>query len=100
MSVCTYFLHYPLGNIQDGLMVVLSPLLRIHNESGFSMRLRVRRPSETESDSASVFLRNGDVIDDSMAAFDALNYSGGLKKALMSLGLGKFQSLLLFLSSI
>ncbi|CAB4317894.1 unnamed protein product [Prunus armeniaca] len=43
-----------------------------------------------EDEFASVMLNAGDTIDDSMAMFDALNLSGGRKKALMSLGLGNF----------
>ncbi|XP_058069198.1 uncharacterized protein LOC131218589 isoform X3 [Magnolia sinica] len=75
---------------EDGVSLVVSPLLRIHNASGFSMEIRFQRPQETEAESASVLLQSGDTIDDSMAVFDALKLSGGLKKALMSLSLGNF----------
>ncbi|KAL5715065.1 hypothetical protein ACHQM5_016944 [Ranunculus cassubicifolius] len=75
---------------EDGLSVVVSPLLRIHNETGFSMEILFWRPQNKESESASVILRNGDTIDDSMAALDALNLNGGSKKVLMSITLGNF----------
>ncbi|XP_077214791.1 vacuolar protein sorting-associated protein, putative (DUF1162) isoform X2 [Tasmannia lanceolata] len=75
---------------EEGVSLVVSPLLRIHNESGFSIELRFRRPHEAEAESASVLLRDGDTIDDSMAVFDALDLSGGSKKALISLSLGNF----------
>lgn len=52
------------------------------------MELRFRRNQPKEDECASVFLKPGDVIDDSMAMFDALNSSGGLRKALMSLCVG------------
>lgn len=52
------------------------------------MELRFRRPQDAEAEYASIVLRNGDTIDDCMAVFDALNLSGALKKALMSLSLG------------
>jgi hypothetical protein len=35
-----------------------------------------------------VLLKPGDSIDDSMAIFDAINFSGGVKRALMSLSVG------------
>lgn len=70
-------------------MLVVSPLLRIHNKSDFSLELCIRRPQEAEGESASVLLRSGDTIDDSMAIFDAIDMSGGSKRALMSLTLGK-----------
>ncbi|OVA18601.1 Vacuolar protein sorting-associated protein 13 domain [Macleaya cordata] len=75
---------------EDGLSIVVSPLLRIHNETGYSMTLRFRRPQQEEAESASVVLRSGDTVDDSMAALDAINLNGGSKKALMSLNLGNF----------
>ncbi|KAJ8764509.1 hypothetical protein K2173_006249 [Erythroxylum novogranatense] len=77
-------------NSEDGLSVVVSPLLRIHNETEFSMELRFRRPQQDENIFASVSLKKGDSVDDSMATFDAINMSGGLKKALMSLSVGNF----------
>lgn len=77
-----------MGHLQDGLSLVISPLLRIYNASGFSLELRFRRPQDVEAEYASIVLQNGDTIDDCMAVFDALNLSGGLKKALMSLSLG------------
>ncbi|XP_043709955.1 uncharacterized protein LOC122658879 isoform X2 [Telopea speciosissima] len=75
---------------EDGLSITVSPLLKIHNETGFSLELRFRRPQQKETESASVLLRMGDTIDDSMASFDAIKSSGGSKKALISLGLGNF----------
>jgi hypothetical protein len=70
------------------LSVVVSPLIRIHNETQFSMELRFRRPRQNEDEFASVVLKTGETIDDSIAMFDAVNLSGGLKKALMSLSVG------------
>ncbi|XP_022977391.1 uncharacterized protein LOC111477741 isoform X1 [Cucurbita maxima] len=75
---------------EDGLSIVVSPLTRIHNESGLTMELRFRRKQPKEDECASVLLKPGDVIDDSMAMFDALNSSGGSRKALMSLSVGNF----------
>ncbi|WCJ31023.1 hypothetical protein M5689_012541 [Euphorbia peplus] len=75
---------------KDGLSVVVSPLIKIHNETEFSMELRFRRLQQNEDVFASVFLPKGDSIDDSMATFDAISVSGELKKALMSLSLGNF----------
>lgn len=75
---------------EDGLKIVVSPLIKIHNETEFSMELRFQRPQQNEAEFASVLLKSGDTIDDSMAVFDALNMSGGLKKALMSLSVGNF----------
>ena len=69
---------------------MVSPLLRIHNETKFSMELRFQRPQQNAAQSASVVLTRGDTIDDSVAAFDAINLSGGLKKALMSVSVGRF----------
>lgn len=78
------------------MSIVISPLIRIHNETGFPMELRFRRAQQKEDEFASVMLNAGDTIDDSMAMFDALNLSGGRKKALMSLGLGMCSQCQLF----
>ncbi|XP_031743221.1 uncharacterized protein LOC101222087 isoform X2 [Cucumis sativus] len=78
--------HHP----EDGLSIVVSPMTRIHNESGLTMELRFRRNQPNEDESASVLLKSEDVIDDSMAMFDALNSSGGSRKALNSLSIGNF----------
>lgn len=67
---------------------MVSPLIRVHNETEFSMELRFRRVQEQEDDFASILLKPGHTIDDSMAMFDAVSFSGGLKKALMSLSVG------------
>ena len=67
---------------------MVSPLIRIHNETTFSMALCFQRPQQVETEFASVLLKTGDTIDDSMAAFDSINVSGGLKKALLSLSVG------------
>lgn len=74
--------------MQDGLSLVVSPLLRIRNETDFSMELRFQRPEHKESESASVILKAGDTIDDTLAAFSAINLSGGPKKALVALSVG------------
>ncbi|KAK1299722.1 hypothetical protein QJS10_CPB13g00147 [Acorus calamus] len=79
-----------LKRAEEGLSVVVSPLLRIHNESGFSMKLRFRRTQETETECASINLQKGDTIDDSMAVFDAFDLPSNQRKALMSLSIGNF----------
>ncbi|XAR73934.1 hypothetical protein NMG60_11008067 [Bertholletia excelsa] len=78
------------GRKEDGMSIVVSPLLRIHNETKFSLELRFRRPQQNADQSASVLLKSGDIIDDSVAAFDAKSSHGGLKKALMSVTVGNF----------
>lgn len=60
------------------------------------MELRVRRSQETGGECANILLRSGDMIDDSMAVFDALKLSGGSRRALMSLSLGNSDFLLCF----
>lgn len=72
---------------------MVSPLIRIHNETTFSMVLRFRRPQQVETEFASVLLKSGDTIDDSVAAFNSINSSGGLKKALLSLNVGMCSNL-------
>ena len=54
------------------------------------MELRIQRPEQMEADFASVLLREGESVDDCVAAFDAIKLSGGPKKALLSLGVGMF----------
>lgn len=58
------------------------------------MELRFRRPHQKEDEFATVMLKPGDTIDDSMAMFEALHLSGGVKKALTSLSLGEHFSLI------
>ncbi|KAJ0963386.1 hypothetical protein J5N97_028508 [Dioscorea zingiberensis] len=77
-------------NTEEGISLVVSPLLRIHNESEFPTELRFQRPQQNEAEAASVMLRSGDTIDDCMTSFDALDLSGGSKRALTSLTLGNF----------
>ncbi|XP_020592122.1 uncharacterized protein LOC110032732 isoform X2 [Phalaenopsis equestris] len=79
-----------LPNNEEGLSIIISPLLRIHNESKFCMELRFHRPEEAKTESASILLEDGDSIDASRAAFDALDCYGGSKRTLMSLCLGNF----------
>lgn len=64
-------------------------MIRIHNASGLSLELRCRRPN-SDGEGAIVLLKDGDMVDDSMGAFDALNLEGELKKALSSFNLGRF----------
>ncbi|KAM1156496.1 hypothetical protein ACFX2B_026994 [Malus domestica] len=75
---------------EDGLSIVISPLTRIHNETGLPIKLRFRRAQQKEDEFASEVLNAGDTVDDSMAMFGAINLSGGEKKALMSLAVGDF----------
>lgn len=67
------------------MSITVSPLLRIHNETDFSVELRFQRPQQRESDFASLLVEPGECVDDSVAAFGANNLSGATKKALMSL---------------
>lgn len=65
------------------------------------MELQFQRPVPMEDDFASVLLKPGDSIDDSIAMFDAISFSGGVKRALMSLSVGiDFHLLLLLLTAI
>ncbi|XP_030499771.2 uncharacterized protein LOC115715105 isoform X2 [Cannabis sativa] len=75
---------------EDGLSITVSPLIRIHNGTRFSLELRFQRPQQNVDESASLVLKPGDTMDDSMAMFDSVHLSGGLKKALNSLSLGNF----------
>ncbi|KAL2623458.1 hypothetical protein R1flu_003663 [Riccia fluitans] len=74
---------------QDGIFVTVSPMIRIRNATGRFLELRCRRDKQGE-EGAVVVLEDGDVIDDSVGAFDALNLTGELKKALTSLNLGNY----------
>ncbi|XP_062102259.1 uncharacterized protein LOC133812291 isoform X2 [Humulus lupulus] len=75
---------------EEGLSITVSPLIRIHNGTRFSLELRFQRPQQNVDESASLVLKPGDTMDDSMAMFDSVHLSGGLKKALNSLSLGNF----------
>ncbi|KAJ6678511.1 VACUOLAR PROTEIN SORTING-ASSOCIATED PROTEIN VPS13 [Salix viminalis] len=75
---------------EDGLSIAVSPLIRIHNETEFSMELRFRRSQQNEDVFAPMLLKKGASVDDSMKAFEAIGSSGGLKKALMSFTVGNF----------
>ncbi|GAB2259820.1 hypothetical protein Droror1_Dr00010675 [Drosera rotundifolia] len=77
-------------NLEEGLSVVVSPLLRVHNVTGLPLELRFQRPQQKEFESAAVLLQAGDTIDDCVAAFDAVNGTGGFKKVLVSLTVGNF----------
>ncbi|KAI3452089.1 hypothetical protein Pfo_008754 [Paulownia fortunei] len=77
--------------IEDGLSIVVSPLLKIHNETDFSLELRFHRPQQEETESALLILKAGDVLDDAMTAFSAIDLSGGLRKALTSLNVGNYE---------
>ncbi|KAF7809778.1 putative vacuolar protein sorting-associated protein 13C [Senna tora] len=75
---------------EDGLSVAVSPLVIIHNETALSMELKFQRSQPKEDEFASVSIKPGDSIDDSMAMFDAIKFSKGVKRALMSLTVGNF----------
>ncbi|XP_010558503.1 PREDICTED: uncharacterized protein LOC104827123 [Tarenaya hassleriana] len=75
---------------EDGLSISVSPLTRIHNETRLPMEIRFRRPEQKEDDYASVTLKPGGAIDDSVAAINAISLSGNVKKALTSLAVGNF----------
>lgn len=68
--------------------ISVSPLIRIHNETPFSLELRFQRPQQKEHEFASLVLKSGDSIDDSVAMFDAIQLSGALRKAFTSLSIG------------
>lgn len=79
---------------------MVSPLIRIHNATGFSMELQFQRLEPKEDEFASLLLRPGDSIDDSMAMFDAINFSGGVKRALISLSVGIHSHLYVLLLTV
>ncbi|KVI02632.1 Vacuolar protein sorting-associated protein 13 domain-containing protein [Cynara cardunculus var. scolymus] len=60
---------------EDGLSIVVSPLLRIHNKTDFPIELRFQQPVQEENEDALV-LKAGDTVDDSTAAFDVIKTSG------------------------
>lgn len=70
------------------MSIVVSSLTRIHNETGFAMELRFQRREHNDNEIASALLKSGETIDDSVAMFDAVSLSGGLKKALVSISVG------------
>ncbi|KAL8044377.1 hypothetical protein ABFX02_08G042900 [Erythranthe guttata] len=76
--------------IEDGLSIVVSPLLKIYNETDFSLELRFQRPQHVEAESPLLILKAGDILDDAMTAFSATDLSGGLRKALTSLSVGNY----------
>ncbi|XP_010515400.1 PREDICTED: uncharacterized protein LOC104791262 [Camelina sativa] len=75
---------------EDGLSISVSPLTRIHNETSLPMEIRFQRSKQKRDDFASVPLKPGGSIDDSVGAFNAISLSGDLKKALTSLAVGNF----------
>ncbi|CAM0949165.1 unnamed protein product [Alopecurus aequalis] len=77
-------------NSVEGLSLSVEPLLRIYNKSDFPLELRFQRPQKANEEAAFVTIRSGDMIDESTGVFDAMDLSGGSKKALMSLALGNF----------
>jgi hypothetical protein len=64
-------------------------MLRIYNKSDFPLELRFQRPQKTNEEAAFVTVKSGDMVDESTGVFDAMDLSGGPKKALMALALGK-----------
>ncbi|KZV24988.1 hypothetical protein F511_01958 [Dorcoceras hygrometricum] len=76
--------------IEGGISITVSPMLNIHNETDFPLELRFQRPQQKETDAATLTLKAGDDIDDSLTAFNAVDSSGGLRKALTSLSVGNF----------
>ncbi|XP_031116040.1 uncharacterized protein LOC116019835 isoform X2 [Ipomoea triloba] len=75
---------------EDGFSIQVAPLLQVHNETDFHMELRFQRGQQKETEYASVVLKTGDTIDDSMATFGATSLSGEQRKALMSVSVGNF----------
>nr|GEU35163.1 hypothetical protein [Tanacetum cinerariifolium] len=76
---------------RDGLSIVISPLLRIHNKTDIPIEIRFQQLENEGNDHASVVLKSRDTIDDSTAVFDALKTSGGSKKTLISLSVGNIR---------
>lgn len=70
------------------MSISVSPLIRIHNETEFSMELCFRRSQQDEDVFAPILLKKGSSVDDSMKVFEAIGSSGGLKKTLMSFTVG------------
>ncbi|ONM01743.1 hypothetical protein ZEAMMB73_Zm00001d030935 [Zea mays] len=75
---------------EEGLSLSVQPLVRIHNKSDFPLELRFQRPNKASEEAAFVTVRSGDMVDESTGVFDAMDLSGGPKRALMSLALGNF----------
>ncbi|XP_059063306.1 uncharacterized protein LOC131071412 isoform X6 [Cryptomeria japonica] len=76
--------------IEDGFSVVVSPMVRIQNASDLSLELHCRRPQQREDEGVVVLLKHGESIDDSMGSFDALKFSGEMRKALLSFSHGNY----------
>ncbi|CAN6343588.1 unnamed protein product [Urochloa humidicola] len=77
-------------NSEEGLSISVQPLLRVYNKSDFPLELRFQRPNKTNEEAAFITVRSGDMVDESTGVFDAMDLSGGSKRALMSLTLGNF----------
>uniref|UniRef100_A0ACD6A2G5 Uncharacterized protein n=1 Tax=Avena sativa TaxID=4498 RepID=A0ACD6A2G5_AVESA len=77
-------------NSVEGLSLSVEPLLRIYNKSDFPLELRFQRPQKANEEAAFVTVRSGDMVDESTGVFDAMDLSGGSKRALMALALGNF----------
>ncbi|KAL5225980.1 hypothetical protein ABZP36_012619 [Zizania latifolia] len=77
-------------NSEEGLSLSVQPLLRIYNKSDFPLELRFQRPHKANEEAAFVTVRSGDMVDESTGVFDSMELSGGSKRTLMSLALGKF----------
>lgn len=77
------------------MSISVSPLTRIHNETSLPMEIRFQRSKQKRDDFASVPLKPGGSIDDSVAAFNAISLSGDMKKALTSLAVGRYFGFLL-----
>ncbi|TVT99078.1 hypothetical protein EJB05_55577, partial [Eragrostis curvula] len=75
-------------NSEEGLSLSVQPLLTIYNKSDFPVELRFLRPSKTNDEAVFVTVKSGDMVDESTGVFDAMDLSGGSKRALMSLALG------------
>uniref|UniRef100_A0A0E0MP78 Vacuolar protein sorting-associated protein 13 VPS13 adaptor binding domain-containing protein n=1 Tax=Oryza punctata TaxID=4537 RepID=A0A0E0MP78_ORYPU len=76
-------------NSEEGLSLSVQPLLRIYNKSDFPLELRFQRSQKSSEEAAFVTVRSGDMVDESTGVFDSMDLSGGSKRALMSLALGK-----------
>lgn len=62
----------------------------IHNETDFSLELRFQRALSKGTESATLKLKAGDIVDDTMTAFSAVNLPRDSRKALTSLSVGMF----------
>jgi hypothetical protein len=82
---CSFEQEVSVGNLDQKSRLQIK-----ENASGLLLELRCRRPHQKEDVGVAALLKHGDIIDDSMGAFDAFDLSGESKKTLLSFGLGNY----------